>query len=93
MAALTAQQVSHLTTTQLGAIESDDLRALRTNQLAALTTDQVQALSTDQIARLSGRPYGSGAEDDVAMRVVADHARATTFSCVGLGACKASGTC
>jgi alanyl-tRNA synthetase len=32
-----------------------------------------------QIARLCGRRYGADAEDDVSMRVIADHARATTF--------------
>jgi alanyl-tRNA synthetase len=32
-----------------------------------------------RIAGLAGRRYGAGAEDDVSMRVVADHARATTF--------------
>ncbi len=32
------------------------------------------------VQKLSGRKYGAGsAEDDVAMRVIADHARATTF--------------
>jgi len=31
------------------------------------------------IAELAGRPYGAAPEDDVAMRVIADHARATTF--------------
>src|SRR5581483_4412835 len=31
------------------------------------------------VARLSGRPYGALPEDDVSMRVIADHARATTF--------------
>ncbi len=33
----------------------------------------------DHIATLSGRPYNADAADDVAMRVIADHARATTF--------------
>jgi alanyl-tRNA synthetase len=32
-----------------------------------------------RIARLSGHAYGADAEDDVSMRVIADHARATTF--------------
>jgi alanyl-tRNA synthetase len=31
------------------------------------------------VSRLSGRAYGARAEDDVSMRVIADHARATTF--------------
>ena len=31
------------------------------------------------IERVSGKRYGHGADDDVSMRVVADHARATTF--------------
>ncbi len=33
----------------------------------------------DHIAQLSGRPYEKDNGDDVAMRVIADHARATTF--------------
>jgi alanyl-tRNA synthetase len=33
----------------------------------------------DQIARLSGKRYGAAHEADVSMRVIADHARATTF--------------
>lgn len=33
----------------------------------------------DHIAHLSGRPYEKNKADDVAMRVIADHARATTF--------------
>ena len=33
----------------------------------------------DHIAQLSGRPYEKNKADDVAMRVIADHARATTF--------------
>ncbi|MCF6187745.1 MAG: alanine--tRNA ligase [Desulfobulbaceae bacterium] len=33
----------------------------------------------DHIAQLSGRPYKKNKADDVAMRVIADHARATTF--------------
>ncbi|HXG04782.1 MAG TPA: alanine--tRNA ligase [Candidatus Binatia bacterium] len=32
-----------------------------------------------RLVDLTGRPYGRDAEDDVSMRVVADHARATTF--------------
>src|SRR5215510_1126774 len=31
------------------------------------------------VAALAGRPYGAHADDDVSMRVIADHARATTF--------------
>ena len=33
----------------------------------------------DRIAALARKRYGAGAEDDVSMRVVADHARAATF--------------
>ncbi len=33
----------------------------------------------EHIATLSGRPYHASPADDVAMRVIADHARATTF--------------
>jgi len=32
-----------------------------------------------RVASLSGKRYGADAEDDVSMRVIADHARATTF--------------
>jgi alanyl-tRNA synthetase len=31
------------------------------------------------IEKLAGKTYGKGADDDVSMRVIADHARATTF--------------
>src|SRR5262249_40711816 len=31
------------------------------------------------VATLSGKPYGGDPEEDVSMRVIADHARATTF--------------
>ena len=31
------------------------------------------------IGRIAGKEYGSGRDDDVSMRVIADHARATTF--------------
>ena len=33
----------------------------------------------EHIATLSGRPYHNNKQDDVSMRVIADHARATTF--------------
>jgi alanyl-tRNA synthetase len=33
----------------------------------------------DRVAQLSGKAYGADAEQDVAMRVIADHARAATF--------------
>jgi len=33
----------------------------------------------DRAAQSAGKPYGKGGEDDVAMRVIADHARATAF--------------
>ncbi|MDF1574687.1 MAG: alanine--tRNA ligase [Bacteroidales bacterium] len=42
-------------------------------------TDLFQAL-IGEIARLSGTPYGSDPSSDVAMRVVADHLRAISFS-------------
>jgi alanyl-tRNA synthetase len=32
-----------------------------------------------RVAALAGRPYGARPDDDVSMRVIADHARATTF--------------
>ena len=33
----------------------------------------------DSVARRAGKPYGKGADDDVSLRVVADHLRAMTF--------------
>ena len=33
----------------------------------------------ERMAQLAGKEYGKNAQDDVAMRVIADHARATTF--------------
>jgi len=33
----------------------------------------------ERISSLAGRPYGTDSHDNVAMRVIADHARATTF--------------
>ncbi|HTN90823.1 MAG TPA: alanine--tRNA ligase [Sorangium sp.] len=42
-------------------------------------TDLLRGL-VDKAAELSGKPYtGSGADDDVSMRVIADHARTTAF--------------
>ena len=41
-------------------------------------TDLLRPL-LDQISKLSGKPYHASEEDDIAMRVIADHARATTF--------------
>ena len=41
-------------------------------------TDLLRPL-LDRVAELAGKPYGRHAEDDVSMRVIADHARATTF--------------
>src|SRR5262245_16029865 len=41
-------------------------------------TDLLRPL-IDRVAQLSGRTYGRDAEDDVSMRVIADHARASTF--------------
>src|SRR2546427_11413227 len=42
-------------------------------------TDLLRLL-VDRVATLSGKPYGGAdSEDDVSMRVIADHARATTF--------------
>ena len=32
-----------------------------------------------RLEQLSGKSYGVNAQDDTAMRVIADHARATTF--------------
>src|SRR5207244_3305916 len=41
-------------------------------------TDLLRPL-IDGVARLVGKPYGAVAADDVSMRVIADHARATAF--------------
>jgi alanyl-tRNA synthetase len=41
-------------------------------------TDLLRPL-IDRAAELAGKPYGRNAEDDVSLRVIADHARATTF--------------
>ncbi len=41
-------------------------------------TDLLRPL-IDRVASLVGKPYGAAAEDDVSMRVIADHARATAF--------------
>ena len=41
-------------------------------------TDLLRPL-IDHVAALARRPYGADGEDDVAMRVIADHARAATF--------------
>ena len=41
-------------------------------------TDLLRSL-IDQAADLAAKPYGRSEEDDVSLRVIADHARATTF--------------
>ncbi|KAF0220915.1 MAG: alanyl-tRNA [Geobacteraceae bacterium] len=41
-------------------------------------TDLLQGI-IQYVARLAGKEYGADAKDDVSMRVIADHARATTF--------------
>jgi len=41
-------------------------------------TDLLQGV-IQYVARLSGKTYGADSRDDVSMRVIADHARATTF--------------
>jgi len=41
-------------------------------------TDLLRPL-IDRVAALVGKPYGAGGEDDVSMRVIADHARAAVF--------------
>jgi alanyl-tRNA synthetase len=41
-------------------------------------TDLLRPL-IDRVSRLVGKVYGASAEDDVSMRVIADHGRATTF--------------
>src|SRR6266850_3254797 len=41
-------------------------------------TDLLRPL-IDRAAELAGKPYGRNPDDDVSLRVIADHARATTF--------------
>jgi alanyl-tRNA synthetase len=41
-------------------------------------TDLLRPL-IDRVVELTGKPYGRSADDDVSMRVIADHARATAF--------------
>jgi alanyl-tRNA synthetase len=41
-------------------------------------TDLLRPL-IDRVSALAGTPYGAAAEDDVSLRVIADHARAATF--------------
>jgi alanyl-tRNA synthetase len=55
-------------------------------RIAAVVQGKASNFDTDllapliaRISALSGRPYGAAGEDDVSMRVIADHARATTF--------------
>jgi alanyl-tRNA synthetase len=56
------------------------------NRMAAVLQDKETVFETDQFAplielgeQLSGRAYGDGAHVDKALRVLADHGRATTF--------------
>ena len=55
-------------------------------RVAAVIQDKRSNYDTDlirpligRVERLSGKPYGADEEQDVAMRVIADHARAATF--------------
>src|SRR5206468_2707773 len=53
--------------------------AVMQGKLSNYDTDLLRPL-VDRVATLSGKPYGGAdSEDDVSMRVIADHARATTF--------------
>jgi len=54
------------------------MAAVMQGKRSSFDTDLVRPL-IDRTAGLAGRPYGADAEDDVAMRVIADHARAATF--------------
>jgi alanyl-tRNA synthetase len=47
-------------------------------KLSNYDTDLFQPI-IHEVARRSGRPYGRDAADDVSLRVIADHLRATTF--------------
>jgi alanyl-tRNA synthetase len=55
-------------------------------RIAAVVQGKASNFDTDllapliaRVSSLAGRPYGADPEDDVSMRVIADHARATTF--------------
>src|SRR5438445_9627729 len=55
------------------------IAAVMQGKLSNYDTDLPRPL-VDRVATLSGKPYGGAdSEDDVSMRVIADHARATTF--------------
>src|SRR3989441_181118 len=55
------------------------IAAVMQGKLSNYDTDLLRPL-VDRVATLSGKPYGGAdSEDDVSMRVIADHARATTF--------------
>ncbi|PYN92775.1 MAG: alanine--tRNA ligase, partial [Candidatus Rokuibacteriota bacterium] len=55
------------------------IAAVMQGRLSNYDTDLLRPL-VDRVATLSGKPYGGAdSEDDVSMRVIADHARATTF--------------
>jgi alanyl-tRNA synthetase len=52
--------------------------AVMQGKMSNFDTDLLRPL-IDRAAELAGKPYGRNAEDDVSLRVIADHARATTF--------------
>src|SRR5499426_2106563 len=52
--------------------------AILQDKRSTFEIDLVRPL-VDQTAALARKPYGADAEDDVAMRVIADHARTATF--------------
>jgi len=55
------------------------IAAVMQGKLSNYDTDLLRPL-VDRVATLSGKPYGGAdSPDDVSMRVIADHARATTF--------------
>ncbi|OLB99076.1 MAG: alanine--tRNA ligase [Candidatus Rokubacteria bacterium 13_1_40CM_68_15] len=54
------------------------IAAVMQGKLSNYDTDLLRPL-VDHVSKLSGKPYGADTEDDVSMRVIADHARATTF--------------
>src|SRR5206468_8405604 len=55
------------------------IAAVMQGKLSNYDTDLPRPL-VDRVATLSGKPYGGAdSPDDVSMRVIADHARATTF--------------
>jgi alanyl-tRNA synthetase len=54
------------------------IAAVMQGTMSSYDTDLLRPL-IDRAAELAGKSYGANVEDDVSLRVIADHARATTF--------------